>query len=199
MDENKHPSFVIWHFMDEHLCLFVWMKKSTPGFSFFILWTSICALFYGWKNATQLLILHFMKWTSVPDFMDGKQPSFSFCILWMSICTHFLDENSPTSYFILHFTDEHLYLILWMKKNPTRFLILHFMDECLDVFVGWKQANRLFHFAFNGWVSRYLILWMEHISCSLHLWISITQAPIVCLHSDTYFMDEQANQLSLYL
>jgi hypothetical protein len=69
----------------------------------------------------------------------------------------------------------------------------------LDVFFGWKQANQLFHFAFNGWVSRYLILWMEHISCSLHLWISITQAPIVCLHSGTYFMDEQANQLSLYL
>jgi hypothetical protein len=30
----------------------------------------------------------------------------------------------------------------------------------LYVFVGWKQANRLFHFAFNGGVSRYLILWM---------------------------------------
>jgi hypothetical protein len=44
----------------------------------------------------------------------------------------------------------------------------------LYVFVGWKQAKRLFHFAFSGWVSRYLILWMEHISCSLHLWMSIT-------------------------
>jgi hypothetical protein len=31
------------------------------------------------------------------------------------------------------------------------------MDECL---YGWKQAKELFHFAFNGWVSRYLILWM---------------------------------------
>lgn len=29
--------------------------------------------------------------------------------------------------------------------------------------------------------------------------MSITQAPIVCLHSGTYFMDEQANQLSLHL
>ncbi len=62
MDENKHTTFLLLHFLDEHLCLFVWMKKSTPGFSFFILWTSICALFYGWKNATQLLILHFMTW-----------------------------------------------------------------------------------------------------------------------------------------
>jgi hypothetical protein len=84
--------------------------------------------------------------------MDGKQPSFSFCILWMSICTHLLDENSPTSFFILHFTDEHLYLILWMKKiqpdfsfcifwmsvcmylldenKPTGFFILHLMEEC---------------------------------------------------------------------
>jgi hypothetical protein len=47
MDENKHTTFLLLHFMDEHLCLFVRMKKSTPGFSFFILWTSICALFYG--------------------------------------------------------------------------------------------------------------------------------------------------------
>jgi hypothetical protein len=96
----------------------------------------------------------------------------------------------------MHFMDEHLYTFVGWKqsnqlfhfafykwasvadfmdgKNPTRFLILHFMDECLYVFVGWKQAKRLFHFAFSGWVSRYLILWMEHISCSLHLWMSIT-------------------------
>jgi hypothetical protein len=81
--------------------------------------------------------------------VDGKQPSFSFCILWMSVYTHLLDENSPTSFFILHFTDEHLHLILWMKKiqpdfsfcilwmsvcmdenKPKSFFILHLMDEC---------------------------------------------------------------------
>jgi hypothetical protein len=70
MDENKHPSFLIWHFMDEHfvpyfmdekkhtnflilqfmdelLCPILWMKKSTPPFSFCILWMSICAYFFG--------------------------------------------------------------------------------------------------------------------------------------------------------
>jgi hypothetical protein len=29
--------------------------------------------------------------------------------------------------------------------------------------------------------------------------MSITQAPILCLHSGSYFMDEKANQLPLYL
>lgn len=49
------------------------------------------------------------------------------------------------------------FFILWMS------VCTYFLDE-----------NKQNGFAFSGWVSRYLILWMEHISCSLHLWMSIT-------------------------
>jgi hypothetical protein len=47
MDENKHPSFLIWHFMDEHFVPYFMDEKSIPAFLFCILWMSFCALFYG--------------------------------------------------------------------------------------------------------------------------------------------------------
>ncbi len=137
LDEEKHTRFLFFHFMDEHLCPILWMKKCNPASNFPFYEMNICTWLYGWKT-TIFLILHFMDEHLYP-FVGWKQSNqlFHFAFYRWASVPDFMDE-----------------------KNPTRFLILHFLDECLYVFVGWKQANRLFHFAFNGGVSRYLILWM---------------------------------------
>ncbi len=124
LDEEKHTRFLFFHFMDEHLCPILWMKKCNPAsnFAFYnlILWIENNHLshyaFYGWASVhicwmktVQPAFSFCILQMSISSWFYGwkkSNPDFSFCILWMSVCTYLLDENKQNGFFILHLVDE---------------------------------------------------------------------------------------------